>query len=274
MSFDLLFFRPSGDPPFPLDDLAAALRALPGVELDGRDGDAYRPGRWLHAASGAIATLDLGDPPLEQDDLHPPRAYDGWTPVPLIWHLPLAGPHWQAVETFTAIETLLTTLPGLRALDPEDIHEEEGGAMGPFAWSRPRLIASWELQRRDRCERLAVPAMARGDSLRLWRYRRERAAAAAVRPDLIWPEALVLHDRIAKTARSACLRPATDAWALPPVELVVEPGAHGARVLDAAAFAGAVELPALARLAMPPTAPVPAAGQERFLALEDGDWRD
>jgi hypothetical protein len=275
MSFTLLFYRPAADPPIHPDDLAAALAALPGVEL-AESGDGYRPGRWRHAATGASAAIDLGEPPLERDDLHPPRAYEGWTPLALAWHLPLAGPHWLAVEAFIAVEDLLARLPGVRALDPEDVHEREDGSTGPGAWSRPRLIASWELQRRDRCQDLAEPAMARGASLRLWRYRRELAQARAERPDLHWGEALVLLDRDREAARSACLWPDRPGdWALPPVELVVVRRPDGALVVESAGLPDGDPLPALARHIAGATAP-PAGGRpaQRFQALLDHDWRD
>jgi hypothetical protein len=275
MSFTLLFYQPAADPPLHPDDLADDLAVLPGVDFAARV-EGYRPGRWRHPATGATATIDLGEPPLERDEMHPPRRYEGWAPVALTWQLPLAGPHWHAVEAFAALEDLLARLPGLRALDPEDVHEREGAEAGPFPWSRPRLIASWELQRRDRCLNLAEPVMARGSSLRLWRYRRELVQARAARPELHWGEALVLLDCDRGTARPACLWPEhAGAWALPPVDLVVV--AHGGqpRVIESGALTVGSALPALAAEVAAGT-PVPAGARpaERFKALLDHDWHD
>jgi len=282
--FEVLFFLPEGHAPADPTALAETLTAA-GVALDGDELDRYRPGRWRHAATSAQALVDLGEPPLERDDQHRPRAYAGWRPAPLAIRIPLAGPHWQAVEALALVEAVLAAHPGLRALDSEDVIEAEGIAPGPFPWNRPRAIASWEAQHASRCTGLDLPVLARPHSVRVWRYRRERPAARAAHPDLHWPDALVLRDGATGQARSACLWTAADeAFALPPVELVVlRQGGRGG-VIGADEVLAAVGNPTpLAALACPirPSAalhalfngsrPLPAAG---FSALLDEDWRD
>ena len=58
--------------------------------------------------------------------------------------IPLAGAHWLCVEALQFVEGLLAHLPQLNILDSED--SERGVGVGPAAWNRPRLLASWERQ--------------------------------------------------------------------------------------------------------------------------------
>ncbi len=278
-----LFFRPADDPPVALTDVAEALEPMT-VEWDGPPG-AYRPGRWHDAATGASAVIDLGTPPLEADTLHPARAYDGWADAGVVIHLPLAGPHWHAVEALRVVEAVLSAFPEWRALDTEDTIVAPGEPAGPFPWDRPRASLTWERQREARLADLQpVPRMSRRASVALWRYRRERGAGQAAHAALIWPEALVVQDRNLGGAYSAALW--TDpscALALPPVDLLVIPraGGHGVlpadEVLAAGPFqpmpmAGALHLPAGSRTALFSGAVLlPAA---RFCALAWSDWAD
>ncbi len=279
----LLFYSPIDDGPLldrhTLDDALA----LPGVELDGQPGDAYRPGRWRDAATGATAVIDLGTPPLEEDHLHPPRGYDGWRAAELTVQIPVTGPHWLAVECLQFVEAVLTRLPDLRALDTEDIRQEHSEGPGP--WSRPRLLASWERQHQQhQVGRTDQRRMARLASVCLWRYRRERTEALRRFPELVWPEALVLFDQEQGAPRTAALwQDPGHAFALPPVELLVIPRGSSAGVLPAEQLAalGAEALPvaqaarvvvsdrARALAAKAPLLPV-----TRFRALADHDWSD
>ena len=279
--FDVLLFRPAGDPPTALADLAATLQRA-GVILDGAHGDTYRPGRWRHAATGARALVDLGEPPLERDDQHPPRAYAGWMPDGLAIHLPLAGPHWHAVEACALAEAVLAAHPRLRLLDLEDVISAEGAPPGPFPWQRPRVIASWEAQRSNQVDTLHLPVLARPQSVRIWRYRRERPAARLAHLDLHWPDALVMLDRVTHEPRTVCVwNPADGPLALPPVDLVfVQGGPGGGTIVAAPALragaatealpAGAVAIPATAAAALEPGPQAPAA----LHMLLDEDWRD
>jgi hypothetical protein len=279
--FDLQLFRPAGDPPTAPADLAAALVAA-GATLDGDSADPYRPGRWRHVATGARALIDLGEPPLERDDQHPPRSYAGWAPDGMALHLPLAGPHWQAVEALALAEAVLAAHPRLRFLDLEDVISAEGAQPGPFPWHRPRVIASWEAQRSAHAEGLQLPALARPFSVRLWRYRRERPAARTAHGDLHWPDALVLLDTRIREVRTACLwNPADGPLALPPVELAVVQRHDGgsavvlaeslrSRALPTILPAGAVAITEQA-LGDQSLCPAQEAGLK---ALLDEDWRD
>ena len=284
----LLAFAPAGEHPG-RSAIETALSAVPGASLDGRDGDDYRPGRWRDPATGGRCLIDLGEPPLERDDLHPPRGYAGWEPAGLAFHLPLTGPHWLMVESLAMIEGILHALPGLAAIDTED-----SDLAGPGPWSRPRVIASWNRQQEVfLLGRPHQPRLGRGDSLRMWRYRRERAAGSAARPDLFWPELLVLGQSVAGGGMD--LRPAA-VWpdpsrhlALPPVQLVVIPG-DPPRIIDAATLHGdaaaldhgmarmvaggsaLAELTAPAELAAPAELKAPAIA--RLKALGDDDWSD
>jgi hypothetical protein len=255
-----------------------------GVALDGASGDAYRPGRWHDPVTGARAVIDLGTPELEGDeDPHPPTAYAGWRALPLSVQIPLAGPHWQAVEALTMVERLLAALPGVLALDTEDTRADDDADSAPYAWSRPRRIAHWEVLRT--AQALDVPRLDRGQSLFLWRWRRERASAAATHPDLTWPEALVVLDRTEGRARTATLLPPGDGpVALPPVDLVVvrRADAAGCVTADALRESGGTPVPlpagacrierhgaAATLLAAGPLLPAP-----RFAGLLDEDWQD
>lgn len=279
----LLFFTPLADgPPFDRRQLDEALE-LPGVDLGGQPGDPYRPGRWRDAATGATAVIDLGTPPLEEDHLHPPRAYDGWRAVELAVQIPITGPHWLAVECMQFVEALLARLPDLRALDTEDTHQGPGDGPGP--WSRPRLLASWERQHQQyQVGRTDQRRMARLASVCLWRYRRERTAGLARFPELVWPEALVLLDQELGVPRTAALwQDPGRALALPPVELLViqRDGTAGVLPAEQLATLGAEALPLAqaARIAatgstrtLATSAPLLPA--TRFRALADHDWSD
>lgn len=277
----LLFYEPIADgPPLEREDIAAALDQ-PGVELSGDA--AYRSGRWRDAETGATCQIDLGHPPIEEDHLHPPKAYDGWREVGLAVHVPLSGPHWLCVEALQWIEGLLAKLPTLRTLDTEDTRQDHGDGPGP--WSRPRALANWERLHQVQQEgRTDLYRMARLPSVCLWRYRRERATARAAITDLQWPEALVLLDTQDRCARSAVLwRDPGQAIALPPVELVVVPrgGATGVLTAETLSQLGGEALPLGQAQRLVPTADTarlfahaPLLPASRFKALGDHDWSD
>lgn len=280
---ELLFYESAHDAPLPRMDLEAALCAE-GISLDGADGDAYRPGRWRDAATGANAIIDLGRPPIEDDPLHPPTTYDGWRPLDLTIQIPLAGPHWLCVECLALVERLLARLPGCRALDTEDT-ARDGETPGPRPWNRPRALASWErLHHGQQDTRTDLRRMARLTSVCLWRYRRERAAGLAAHPDLRWPEALVLWDTVDRTARSACFwhDPAIP-FALPTVDLLIVRRGDSTGVLtsDLLAAAHPTPLPHAGASAIQPSpdvarlyAEAPLLPIARFQALDDADWND
>lgn len=267
-------FLPAGHPLPDDDELAGAVIAAGGT-LDG-DG-AYRPGAWRDPATGARAVLDLGEAPVESDPQHPPRVYEGWMPLHLAIQVPLVCPHWQAVEAFQFIERLLAGLPpATRALDTEDTQERQGGPEGPAAWSRPRALASWARLHAAQVEtRTDLARMAHGDSLRLWRWRRERGAGAAGRPDLAWPEATVLRDRATAEAHAVCVWRDTQApCALPGSGLVLV-------MLGQPRLVRRSDLPAGEPLAQAGAAAVPPSAAwpeglpvQRFAACDDDLWVD
>lgn len=277
----LLFYEPVHDgPALGFLDLVEALDQ-PGVELHGDD--SYRSGRWRDAETGASCQIDLGRPPIEEDHLHPPRAYDGWREVGLNINIPLAGPHWLCVEALQWVEGLLARLPSLRALDTEDTRQDHGEGPGP--WSRPRALANWERLHHVQQEgRTDLWRMARLASVCLWRYRRERAKARTAITDLLWPDALVLLDTQDRCARSAVLwRDPTQAIALPPVELVVIPraGATGVITAETLSRLGGEALLLGQAQRLTPTAETaglfantPLLPASRFKALGDHDWSD
>lgn len=274
------FFHPADEPLLPDDDLDAILASIPGLELDGAPGDRYRGGRWSDAATGASLALDRGEPPLEEDRLHPPRAYQGWSPSGLVLHLPLAGPHWHCVEALAVAEAVLAACPSWRALDEEDAVEQEGGEAGPFPWNRPRVIASWERQRDAWAEgRPGLARMSRPLSIRLWRWRRERAEGQRRHPDAVWPEGLVLLDRATGDALPALVwaDPGRD-LALPPFPLLVHPGPAPALLAAGALHALTETDLGLAGARRLPAGSIDRCGTpllpERFGALADHDWRD
>lgn len=282
----LLFFQPEGQPALPSAVLAALLEAIPGTTLEGRPGDAARVGTWRDAATGALAHLQVGDHGLEPDPLHPPRAYAGWQPLPVVVEIPLAGPHWFGVEALRVPETLLAHDPAWRALDEEDLSTDADGRPGPAAWDRPRMIASWERQRDAQIlTRQPMPRLRRSASVSLWRYRRERARGQAAHPHHHWPPGHVLR-LDATTAGSACVWLEPDhPVALPPVELVLLPGPpprllaadalaealHGAGLIQTAGTAGA-RLVAGGAAAV--AAGVPAASDSTPPLLDDDAWWD
>jgi len=259
-----LFVREGGEVP-DLSEMAGTLVAL-GCWLRA-DGD-YRPGTWHDAATGARAVIDLGVPPLEEDVQHPPRAYVDWTPLHLAVQVPLVCPHWMAVEAFQFLERLLATMPGAHALDTEDIQETPEAEPGPFAWSRPRALASWErLHAVQIASRTDLAHMGRGDSLRLWRWRREREAA--------WPPAAVLRDRAAAEAHAVCVwADPTTPCALPAIGLVLVQSEQP-RLLRRGDLPAGLPL-AHAGAALVPPPPLWPAGLplERFAACDDELWID
>lgn len=278
----LLFYEPVQEGPrTAFDDVMAVVGSLPGVELAGNAG--YASGRWRDEQTGATCDIDVGQPPIEEDHLHPPKAYDGWRDIGLSVHIPLSGPHWLCVETLQWVESVLARLPGIRALDTEDTRQEVGDGPGP--WSRPRALANWERLHHVQQEGMTdVWRMARLASVCLWRYRRERAKGRTAHGDLVWPDALVLLDQQDRCARSAVLwQDPTVALALPPVELVVIPRGNATGVLAAEAVSatGAGPLPLGQAQRLLPN----AAGADlfaratllpagRFKALGDYDWSD
>jgi hypothetical protein len=282
----LLFYESASadGPATAREDIEDQLIALPGVELAGAPRAAYRPGRWRDPATGASCAIDLGAPPLEEDTLHPPRAYDGWRAVPVTIGIPLAGPHWLCVEALQFVEALLVHLPQLSVLDSED--SERGVGIGPGTWNRPRLLASWERQHAvQQSGRSEAWRMNRLASVCLWRYRRERARGQAAHPQLHWPEAFALLDREGPAVRSAAFwNDEGMPWALPPVEMLIinQDGRSGVLVAaDLAAVAGAAPLPLASAALVTPSPPVSGVFRNgvllptaRFRALSDLDWSD
>jgi hypothetical protein len=270
------FYLPDGQVAPDTVDLADLVSHIPGVSLE--PGTDYRPGIWHAVATGARALLDVGEPPIESDHMHPPRQYLGWTPLPLVVQLPLVGPHWQAVEGFQFIEAVLAGLPSAtRALDCEDIQETPQAEPGPFAWSRPRVLASWERQHAVQIEtRTDLARMHRGDSLRLWRWRRERAAASAVHPTMQWPEARVLRDRSGLTAHpTAVWTDPTRPAALPGAGLILVLLPEGPRLVERKTLPPGEALPtAGASLLQPPAHWPESLDQTRYAACLDEDWVD
>jgi|GEM_PF-2573692 hypothetical protein len=282
----LLFYESTADagPTVTRDGLEDHLAAAPGVELDGAWRAAYRSGRWRDPATGASCTIDLGNPPIDDDPLHPPRTYDGWREAGLTIGIPLSGPHWLCVEALQFVEAILHHLPHLRALDSEDT--ERGTAEGPGTWNRPRVLASWERQH-------AVQYLGRTDAWRMnrlssvcvWRYRRERAAGSRDHPALQWPEALALLDNDGPVVRSGAFwHDPSVPLALPPVEVLVI--AHGPRsgvliAADLALAANPTPLSLANAAVIEPSAATLAVFTHgvllpisRFRALGDLDWSD
>lgn len=278
----LLFYEPVQEGPrTSIDDVLAVVGSLRGVELSGSGG--YASGRWRDEQTGATCEIDVGNPPIEEDHLHPPKAYDGWRDIGLSVHIPLSGPHWLCVETLQWVESVLAQMPGVRALDTEDTRQEAGD--GPGAWSRPRALANWERLHHVQQEGMTnLWRMARLASVCLWRYRRERAMGRTSHGDLLWPDALVLLDQQDRCARSAVLwRDPTVALALPPVELVVIPrgDATGVILAEALSATGAGPLPLGQAQRLLPNAAnadlfanAPLLPASRFKALGDYDWSD
>jgi hypothetical protein len=231
----------------------------------------------MDARTGARAVLDAGEPPIESDPQHPPRVYEGWMPMHLAVQVPLVCPHWQAVEAFQFIEHLLAGLPpATRALDTEDTQERQGGPEGPAAWSRPRALASWERLHAAQVEtRTDLARMAHGDSLRLWRWRRERSAGAAARPDLPWPEATVLRDRATAEAHAVCIwRDPAAACALPSTGLVLVMLGQPRLVRRSDLPAGEPLAAAGAATVAPPASWPEGLPASRFTACDDDLWID
>lgn len=261
------FFHPADAP---AGDPAAAVLASGGV-LAG--GTGYRAGSWRDPATGARAVIDLGPSPLEDDPQHPPRAYAGWLPLELALQVPLVGPHWLAVEAHALIERVLAALPGARALDVEDV--AAGPDAEPTPWSRLRALASWERQHAAQiASRTDLGRMSRSDSLRLWRWRRERDAGAAAHPSLHWPAPAVARTRDG-TAHLVALWPDPQRpCALPATGLVLVALAEP-RLVPRAALPGGEPLDqaGASAVAAPPSWP---AGLDRrdYAACLDEEWCD
>jgi hypothetical protein len=282
----LLFFRPAGSREPTLDELASLLTGIPGITWEGQDGDDYRSGRWLDPeGTGASCLIDLGEPDLEVDSMHPPRAYAGWYPLPLVVNIPLFGPHWFCVEAVRMVESNLARDSDWRALDVEDIIREPGAEPGPFPLDRLRVTANWERQRAVRNEQVTgIPLMSRGVSVSLWRYRRESTRAAQLHDQHLYPRGLALLEKASGRARSAAIwLDATRLVAIPPVELLVLPG-QPIRVVDAeeaaagvhagsAGMAGARLLSQLETVG-PYLAQAVGRPAAQFAALDDQDWAD
>ncbi len=259
-----LMVRDGDDQPN-LDQLAALLIDL-GCSL--QPGEDYRPGTWHDAATGARAVIDLGVPPLEDDIQHPPRAYAGWIPLRLDVQLPLVCPHWHAVEGFQFLERLHAAVPGSEILDHEDIQETPEAEAGPFAWSRPRALASWERQHQAQIEtRIDLARMNRGDSLRLWRWRREREAG--------WPAAAVLRDRAAAEAHAVVVwQDPSQPCQLPTSGLVLVQLAKPCLVRRGDLPEGTALGRAGATLVAPPSTWPGSLALKRFTACDDDLWVD
>ncbi len=279
----LLFFRPEHDIEPSVAEIAAAASEIPGVALE--PGDGYRPGRWRDPETRATCVIDIGEPPIERDSMHPPRAYAGWRQLPVTVLVPIAGPHWRCVEAMRPVEALLAAFPTWCALDTEDIQEDPDAPVGPAPWSRPRVIASWERLREARIEHLGTARMPRRASVAMWRYLRERPRGRERHPGHAWPDAVALLDVATGAARSAA------AWtdvskplAVPPVDvLAVVAGSHrGVTSADQlATMCGAADAGiALARLVGPNDdvarflSEYPLSPIEGFKALDDEDWAD
>jgi hypothetical protein len=282
----LLFYESAhaDGPSTTLEDIDIQLMAIAGVELGATAHAPYRTGRWRDPATGSTCTIDLGTPPLEEDPIHPPRAYDGWREVGLTVGIPLAGPHWLCAEALQFVEHLLSRLPQLRALDSED--SERGVTIGPGTWSRPRVLASWERQHTvQNMGRTDIWRMNRLSSVCLWRYRRERAAGSREHAQLLWPEAFALLDLEGNAVRSAAFwRDPHLPLALPPVEVLIISQGLRSGVLSAADLASVASPTPLALGSAAEIRPGPAVSavysnapllpNGRFRALGDLDWSD
>ena len=109
--------------------------------------------------------------------------------------------------------------------------------------------------------------MERGDSLRLWRWRREREAA--------WPAAAVLRDRATAQAHSLCVwEDPADACCLPPVGLVLVRLPQPRLVRRSDLPSGEPQPRGGAARLTPPTQWPEALPIERFAACDDDLWVD
>ena len=280
-----LFYEAEDQPPCQVADIEDTLHTFPGVVFAAPPGSRYRPGEWHDLATGASCRFDIGVPDMEQDEMEKQVRYSGWRPLPVSVHVPLAGPHWFAVEALRVVEHLLHALPETRALDTEDTKVDPDADSGPYAWSKLRALASWEhLHHAHHQGRDALPRLNRAVSLALWRYRRERTRGRQARPDLAWPEAHVLLDGD-RAVSAALWADANRPLALPPVELIVVQRSDGTGVLPSdevrTAAGGGLPLEMAQAVALQPSPRLtdlhsrakllPAT---RFKALLDGDWGD
>ena len=283
MALTVLFYQPEAEPDLPRDEIEAALGAELGLELGHEQVPGYQPWRWRDPRTGAICDGDLGQPPLEEDTLHPETSYDGWRAVGLAVHIPVPVAHWHCVEAANLIQRLMDRLPGCVVLDTEDTGAEE--ARGPGDLDRVRLLASWEqLHAAQTAGRRNCWRMDRHASLAVWRYRREQAQGRAAHPELTWPGALAVLDGDLPRSATFWVSPEQD-LALPPVELVVvhrgdETGVITANQLRAAVSGGTtLEYGAATRIAATPAvrelfASTELTPVERYRALDDQEWTD
>lgn len=285
MSLDLLFYEPADGPATPDDALAAALEAEVGIELDPEQDGGYRPWHWRDPRTGARCEGDLGRLPLEDDPIHPDKAYEGWRRVPLVIHLPLAVAHWHCVEAGNLCQRLLDRLDEVAVLNTEDEGGEDAEP-GPGPLDRVRLLTTWEqLHVAQTAGREDCWRMDRRASLALWRYRREQAGGREAHPELCWPGALALLHEGAAHSATFWMDPTQD-LALPPVELVVVRHADGsAGVMPAdrlrAAAGGGTTLDYAAATTIPSSPAVVelfTVGDldpvEAYRALDDLEWSD
>jgi len=219
MALELICYRSDASAPIDSGCLAETLDSIDGVELGASSTDGYRPWRWCHPETGAVCDGDLGPSPLEADQLHPPKRYDGFVELDLRIQMPLAVPHWFCIDICELVRVLETRIPGFLLLDSEDTMT--GEVEGPAPLDSERLQNNWislnEQQMRGLDE---LPRMDRDRSSDLWHYRRALPSMRRQYPALHWPAVLVLQEQ--RHARSVCIwTDPEQPWALPPVELVV-----------------------------------------------------
>jgi hypothetical protein len=256
------------DPPDPAA-IADALAAV-GVQWSGHDADPYRQGVWSDPRTRARCVLDLGEPAVERDTMHPPTRYEGWTAVGLELHIPLAGPHWHAVECYRVAEAAAAV--GITLLDGEDVHAEPDAPPGPFPFTRARALLSWERLREAQADGLRLPRLGRPASIVLWRWRREAPAGAAglaVVEDARRPGTALLAAVVADPAAPALIPPVDVVLLMDPSGPRAVPGEHLEHLRGEPGPAGALRYADLTTLR---PAGDPATG--RFRLLGDEDWRD
>ena len=234
MALVILFYQRADDIPVQLDELSDAIAAQDDITWLRETGDDYRPFTWQHPATGTRIEGDLGIIPLEEDEEHPAKDYDGWREVPLSLHIPYLVPHWQCIDTLDFIASIMKRLPQLAVLNTEDTARgPDSDEEGPGPILRQHLGATWEGGRSVHVEAQGhIPHMERLSSLRLWRYRQEQVTGAQNYREIFWPQALVLLD--GERACSAAIWPQEHKdFALPPVEYIVVQRGDEAGVIPA-----------------------------------------